>query len=127
MRCISLYDRSVELYEIALRSFIVVAHPVSPHHSPSCSTLNIFGQQSKVIKFYEWSDVNRLPITFYSVNAFEVYLANCKIPFLGYERDVIERMLYTPHVACRPDGKGLMICSSWVQLSHVLSLARASK
>ena len=116
---IRLVDRSEELLEMVDKYF----HPAPVVNGVSQCNWGIpyTGVGEKVIHFYEWSDTTRKPLYFFNMEAFEGYCRTSEIQFFPYERDVIMRMLYNPHIACKKGDNRLVICSSLAQLSHVLN------
>lgn len=118
---IKLVDRSDELLGYVDKCL----HPVYEHKEvpmvPSCYGMGGVRNTGKVINFYEWSDTGRTPLRFYTLEAFESYTRRSGITFFPFEADVIRRMLYDPHIACKRGDNRLVICSSFVQLCHVLN------
>lgn len=60
-----------------------------------------------IIYFYEWSDANRSPKTFYTLNAFETFLNKSNIFLASYQRELIIH-LPTPYISCRRNGNLLI-------------------
>jgi hypothetical protein len=60
------------------------------------------------IYFYEWSDMNRAPIMFYSVTAFDDYMKRCNIFMPPFQRDMI-RNLDHAYVTCKKGKSELLI------------------
>lgn len=62
----------------------------------------------RVVYFYEWSDLDRVPIKFPSCEEFEVYAHRCGITVLPYQRDLIKN-LRESHIVCKKNSKCLLI------------------
>ena len=73
----------------------------------------------KSIKFYEWSDVNRPPITFYGIDSFIRFLDRCGITLYGYQKGLIASMS-TPHITCEKGKKTLLIRGSYEVLKEAV-------
>lgn len=73
----------------------------------------------KPIKFYEWSDVNRPPITFYGLKTFVKFLDRCGITLYDYQKGLISSMS-TPHVTCEKGKKSLLIRGSYEVLKEAV-------
>lgn len=69
-----------------------------------------------VIYFYEWSDINRTPKTFYTLKAFETFLKESQIYLMGWEREVIRNMPRR-YITCRKGKKELIIKCSYSALN----------
>ena len=113
MRNVSLRKTGSFLYDLAVGSFSVVSQPPQVNQYVYSS--------GKVLSFYEWSDTSRAPLLFFSIDSFTSFLRSSNIEYYPFELDVIRRMLYNPHIACKRGDNRLVICSSKVQLSHVLN------
>lgn len=61
-----------------------------------------------VINFYEWSDYNRTPKTFYSYKLFEKFLTDSDIFIVGWQRELILYM-HRVYVSCVKGTKDLVI------------------
>ena len=72
-----------------------------------------------IIYFYEWSDANRTPKTFYTLDAFERFLNTSLIFMASYQKELI-RNIHNPYIACRKDGKDIIIKCSYESLKHAL-------
>lgn len=72
-----------------------------------------------VIYFYEWSDAKRTPQSFFTLKAFENFLDRCGIYAPSYQWELI-RHIHNPYVACRKDGKELIIKCNYESLKHAL-------
>ena len=73
----------------------------------------------KPIKFYEWSDVDRPPITFYGIDSFVRFLERCGITLYGYQKGLMASMS-TPHITCEKGKKSLLIRGSYELLKEAL-------
>ena len=82
-----------------------------------------FNAQSDDIKgalyFYEWSDINRSPRTFYFMSIFEKFLIDSGITLQGYEKEIIKNIT-NPYVSCKKGSKELIIKSSFDVLKKAL-------
>ena len=75
----------------------------------------ILFQKDIRIYFYEWSDVNKCPKSFYTLTAFDNYLKSCGITLELYQRDIINN-LGTVYVTCYTGTKNLNIRSTYRNL-----------
>ena len=71
-------------------------------------TKSDYGTYNGTIYFYEWSDMNRAPIMFYSVTAFDDYMKRCNIFMPPFQRDMI-RNLDHAYVTCKKGKSELLI------------------
>jgi len=71
-------------------------------------TKSDYGTYNGIIYFYEWSDMNRAPIMFYSVTAFDDYMKRCNIFMPPFQRDMI-RNLDHAYVTCKKGKSELLI------------------
>ena len=71
-----------------------------------------------LIHFYEWSDVNRQPKTYYTLQAFENFLNQSNIYLASYQKELI-RHIPTPYISCRRNGN-LLIKYDFESLKHEL-------
>jgi hypothetical protein len=72
-----------------------------------------------IIYFYEWSDANRTPKTFYTLKAFENFLNTSQIFLASYQKELVKH-IHNPYIACRKDGKDIIIKSNYESLKHEL-------
>ena len=71
-------------------------------------TKSDYGTYNGIIYFYEWSDMNRAPIMFYSVTAFDDYMKRCNIFMPPFQRDMIRNLNYA-YVTCKKGKSELLI------------------
>ncbi len=69
-----------------------------------------------VIFFYEWSDITRVPIRYFSIPLFEKFLSESNIELLPWQKDIIMN-LPKSYITCRPGCSELAIRSSYEALS----------
>lgn len=79
-----------------------------------------------IIYFYEWSDTNRAPKSYYTLRAFENFLNSCQIYLLAWQREIIKHM-HNPYIACKKGQKDLVIKDSFEKLKNALNLDEAVK
>ena len=72
------------------------------------STAQDYTGYKGMIYFYEWSDINRSPITFYSITAFVEFLDRCGIFIPPFQKDML-RNLDRAYVICKKGKKDLLI------------------
>jgi hypothetical protein len=89
------------------------SHPKVVNHSYNPPS-NDFGFHG-VIYFYEWSDLNRAPRTFYTIEKFENFLIECDLSLQGFEKEVI-KMLHNPYICCKKNSRELLIRNSYDNL-----------
>ena len=93
---------------------------------PSYSRCGGIGTQSDydpfdgVIYFYEWSDMNRAPMMFYSLTAFEDYMKRCNIFMPPFQRDMIRNLEHS-YVTCKKGKSELLIRGTRPGLLEALS------
>ena len=73
-----------------------------------------------VIYFYEWSDMNRSPMMFYSLTAFEDYMKRCNIFMPPFQRDMIRNLEHS-YVTCKKGKSELLIRGTRPGLLEALS------
>lgn len=73
-----------------------------------------------VIYFYEWSDVSRMPQTFFTVDAFKRFLSVGGIELKGYEAEII-KALHVPFITCKKGCKDLIIKDTLKDLREELN------
>ena len=78
-------------------------------------------QFSGVIFFYEWSDITRSPLRYFSLSLFEKYLTDSNIELEPWQKDVINN-LGEVFITCKPGKKELLIRNSYDGLKS--SMAR---
>jgi len=61
-----------------------------------------------IIYFYELSDINRSPVLFYNIGAFDTFLRRYGIYMLQYQRDVIKQ-LERSYITCKTGTRNLLI------------------
>ena len=100
---------------IGKKNEVTVHHP-NPYYGSS-GNINIppnrgyssfDGDFRGVIYFYEWSDINRTPRTFYTLKAFEKFLNDSQIYLVGWQREVITN-LPNRYITCKKGSKELII------------------
>lgn len=116
MMDVKVIDRRHELYIMASDTFKPKSHPM--YGGAGYCRVN---PMYKKIHFYEWSNPDSAPLTFYTQLSFENYLRMSGIPIKEWESDVIKRMAYEPHVACKKGCKNLVIASTKAQLKHLIN------
>ena len=94
---------------------VVTHRPTPTTYQPSLFNSGVIG----CIYFYEWSDTNRTPKTYYTLNAFEKFLNDCHIYLLSWQREVISHMKH-PYVACKKGKKEIVIKNSFSELSKAI-------
>lgn len=73
------------------------------------------------VKFFEYSDLSRVPLSFYHLGHFESYLKSLGIYMLSFERNQI--LDYpTSYVTCVPNRKNLVIAKQKDALNEKLEL-----
>ncbi len=65
-----------------------------------------------VIFFYEWSDITRDPIRYFSIPLFEKFLAESELVLEAWQRDVILN-LQQVFITCRPGTRELVVRSTY--------------
>ena len=79
-----------------------------------------------IIYFYEWSDTNRTPKSYYTLKAFENFLNSSQIYLLAWQKEIIRHM-HNPYIACKKGQKDLIIKDSYDKLKNALNLDEAVK
>jgi len=72
-----------------------------------------------LIYFYEWSNCDNAPRTYYTLKAFKNFLDRSGIYVPSYQMELIKNIM-NPHIACRKDGKELIIKPNKESLKHAL-------
>lgn len=73
-----------------------------------------------VIFFYEWSDVTRQPIRYFSLPLFEKFLTESGLELEPWQRDVILN-LQQVYITCSPGEKLLLVRSSYDSLKATVA------
>lgn len=73
-----------------------------------------------VIYFYEWSDINRTPKTFYTLKALQNFLESSEIFIPNYQWEIIKHM-YHCHISCKKGTKELFIRGNKDALASALN------
>jgi hypothetical protein len=84
------------------------------------ATKSDYGSFDGIIYFYEWSDMNRSPIMFYSLTAFEDYMKRCNIFMPPFQRDMIRNLEHS-YVTCKKGKSELLIRGTRPGLLEALS------
>lgn len=81
-------------------------------HSPYRHHLNILNKNdfNGIIYFYEWSDSNRSPKTFYSLDSFERFLNISNIYLASYQRELIIN-IPSSYISCKKNGSLIIKCN----------------
>lgn len=79
------------------------------------------GRAFMYIQFYEWSDVNRIPKVFYSMEAFTRFLTTSGLSLKGFQVDAINALNGRVHVACKKGSSELVVRSTKQGLESALS------
>jgi hypothetical protein len=72
------------------------------------------------IFFYEWSDITRIPIKYFSLSLFEKFLADCDLELEPWQRDMIPS-LGDVYITCKANSKELLIRSSYDALKAAVA------
>ena len=88
------------------------------HHRPFGGN-NYLNESIGVIHFYEWSDVNRVPKNFYTMEAFERFLMSSCIFMAAVQKEIIHN-IYTCYIACKKGSKDLIIKHTYEELKKAL-------
>lgn len=78
-----------------------------------------------IIYFYEWSDINRAPKSFYTLKAFESFLMTSHIFMASYQKELIMHM-HNPHIVCKKGSHELLIRPTYDKLKEVYDRETAS-
>lgn len=76
-----------------------------------------------VLRFFEWSDLNRAPVLFYRLEDFIVFIRRSNIPISDTERNLI-LSTHNPYVTCEEGKAKLIIRGSSADLNTALSISR---
>ena len=98
--------------------------PVNYHYGRSQQYYNETFQGTEtfhgVIFFYEWSDVTRQPIRYFSLPLFEKFLTESNLELEPWQRDVILN-LQQVYITCSPGEKLLLVRSSYDALKATVA------
>lgn len=72
-----------------------------------------------IIYFYEWSDINRAPTSYYTLKAFETFLNKSQIFLAGFQRELITHM-NNPHIICKKNSHELIIKPTYTSLKEAI-------
>ena len=78
------------------------------------------------IFFYEWSDITRRPLRYFSLSLFEKFLSDSGIILEDWQRDMIP-CLGDAYVTCKPNSKDLIIRCSYEALKAALNVPSNSQ
>lgn len=81
-----------------------------------------FNDFTGIIYFYEWSDANRTPKSFYTLDKFEDFLNKSGIYLKSYQREIIKCM-HNPYIACKKGERDLIIKKSYELLKSELGMS----
>ena len=76
-----------------------------------------------VLRFYEWSDLYRAPVLFYTLEDFIVFLRRSNIAISDIERNLI-LSTHNPFVTCEEGKAKLIIRASSADLKLALDIAK---
>ena len=79
----------------------------------------VFGKDTRIY-FYEWSDINKVPKSFFTLSAFESFIRDCGITLELYQREIINN-LGTVYITCYRNSKELNIRSSYKSLMDAMN------
>ena len=90
--------------------------PVNNYHNERQEYYNNTFQANKtfhgVIFFYEWSDVTRQPIRYFSVPLFEKFLTESNLALEPWQKDVL-LCLQQAFITCKPGTRELLVRSTY--------------
>ena len=93
--------------------------PVNYHYGRSQQYYNETFQGTEtfhgVIFFYEWSDVTRQPIRYFSIPLFEKFLTESNLALEPWQKDVL-LCLQQAFITCKPGTKELLVRSTYDSL-----------
>lgn len=90
-----------------------------PHISTTNSSLK------GIIRFFEWSDLYRTPILFYTFESFLRFLKNSSITINEFERNLI-LSTYNPYITCERNKAKLIIRNNSADLKLALDKASSN-
>ena len=94
-------------------------HRVSSYGSRVSHNRDSEDDYDGVIYFYEWSNINRIPKSFYSIRSFRDFLTSSGIYLEGYKWELL-RNLDTAYVCCKKNEKDVIIKCTWDSLKFAL-------
>lgn len=118
----NLNKKSTTTYDYGRTCHIPSTRPTPTYRQPS-----LFDSDNDfqgIIYFYEWSDTNRAPKSYYTLRAFENFLNSSQIYLLAWQKEIIRHM-HNPYIACKKGEKDLIIKNSFDALKN--ELERTSK
>ena len=68
-----------------------------------------------VIFFYEWSDITRQPVRYFSLALFEKFLTESELALEAWQKDVMLN-LQEVYITCKPGSKELIVRGSYEAL-----------
>lgn len=71
---------------------------------------------SKVIYFYEWSNLFRAPLKFYNLVDFEEFLKECGIPLTRRNKLILSNDYSTAFTTCALGENKLLLSGTWMAL-----------
>jgi hypothetical protein len=80
---------------------------------------------SGIIYFYEWSDINRVPLKYFSLPLFEKFLFESGLELQCWQREVIYNAT-TVYITCVPGEKKLIVKGSYDSLKLWLAQNQSS-
>ena len=93
--------------------------PVTYHYGRSQQYYNETFREKEtfhgVIFFYEWSDITRQPVRYFSISLFEKFLAESGLELESWQRDVMLN-LQEVYITCKPGEKELIVRGSYEAL-----------
>jgi hypothetical protein len=92
-----------------------------PSYMGACRNNVDLDDFSGIIYFYEWSDINRSPKSFYTLKLFVKFLESCGIYVPSYQLELIKN-ISTPHITCRKGTKDIIITCNWSSLKEEMGL-----
>ena len=69
-----------------------------------------------VIYFYEWSDITRTPVRYFSISLFEKFLNESNLELEAWQKDIILNLQHEAYITCKPGSKELIVRSSYEAL-----------
>lgn len=77
------------------------------------------GDFNGCIYFYEWSNINREPMKFFTIEGFSEFLRVSCIYLALYQKDMLKSLKWT-YVTCKKGSKELIIRQSYIKLKEAL-------
>jgi hypothetical protein len=78
------------------------------------------------IFFYEWSDIGRTPIRYFSLSLFEKFLSDCDLYLEPHQRDIILN-LPKSYITCKHGSKQLIVRGTYDGLKSTMARAGSSE